>query len=360
LVVLARLLVPAKDGLTLAKIASDLSKLDVERFSAERIALELEDFCARKEVESITQPARLSATTPVVKKRVSMKPPRVPKPPAYRLTAAGQEVVLRALGLQKPPPKATWKIILDKHLLRVAIDLAPEASLPITVPALAAYLICRQFNLGVPKNSKLPDVIAATVCQRLGHPGVSSYKILEARVLEGIMGVTGLTPKNATEQFIRKQLDSKQGKIDEIRASSLRRWLADGISVAPEKDVAHRITATVNSTDSVKTGNGDELLLADFARRAVDAARRSDSGRFGENKAFISHAWKTYCADGDGQPHLGLSQFKQQLLRANTAGLLELSRADLVALMDPDDVRQSETQYLNTSFHFILLERGRP
>jgi hypothetical protein len=35
---------------------------------------------------------------------------------------------------------------------------------------------------------------------------------------------------------------------------------------------------------------------------------------------------------------------------------LELSRADLVAAMDPEDVRSSETRHLNAEFHFINLD----
>ena len=59
-------------------------------------------------------------------------------------------------------------------------------------------------------------------------------------------------------------------------------------------------------------------------------------------------------------PPLDLPAFKQRLVEANQAGLLTLSRADLVQVMDPADVRDSEIQYLNATFHFLLVERNRP
>ncbi len=40
---------------------------------------------------------------------------------------------------------------------------------------------------------------------------------------------------------------------------------------------------------------------------------------------------------------------------ANNARLLDLSRADLVQAMDPDDVRLSEVNYLNATFHFVRI-----
>ena len=47
--------------------------------------------------------------------------------------------------------------------------------------------------------------------------------------------------------------------------------------------------------------------------------------------------------------------FKKQLAEANNARLLDLSRADLVQAMDPNDVQQSEVHYLNATFHFVRI-----
>jgi hypothetical protein len=88
------------------------------------------------------------------------------------------------------------------------------------------------------------------------------------------------------------------------------------------------------------------------------AARACPTGRFGDNKVFIYRVWEQL----QGETHLpvrSLDEFKQRLVEANHAGLLHLSRADLVQAMDPADVRQSETPYLDARFHFIRTEGDR-
>jgi hypothetical protein len=57
---------------------------------------------------------------------------------------------------------------------------------------------------------------------------------------------------------------------------------------------------------------------------------------------------------------MALDDFKTRLIEANHAGLLPLSRADMPQAMDPALVDQSRTDYLNATFHFVLVEGGRP
>ena len=52
---------------------------------------------------------------------------------------------------------------------------------------------------------------------------------------------------------------------------------------------------------------------------------------------------------------MDLDAFKERLAEANNARLLDLSRADLVQAMDPEDVRESEVHYLNATFHFVRI-----
>ncbi len=52
---------------------------------------------------------------------------------------------------------------------------------------------------------------------------------------------------------------------------------------------------------------------------------------------------------------MSYDQFKEFLALANNFRHLDLSRADLVQAMDPDDVRLSEVHYLNATFHFIRI-----
>jgi hypothetical protein len=94
------------------------------------------------------------------------------------------------------------------------------------------------------------------------------------------------------------------------------------------------------------------LDLAAFAREVQTAADREQEGRFGTRKVFIAAVWRrlrdtAVCAGMD------LDAFKRHLVDANRADLLALHRADLVPMMDPEEVKASEILYGNASFHFI-------
>jgi hypothetical protein len=96
------------------------------------------------------------------------------------------------------------------------------------------------------------------------------------------------------------------------------------------------------------------LDLPAFARRVQAAARACPTGRYGENRVFIAHVWRMLQSDPEFAG-MDLDQFKRSLAEANNARLLDLGRADLVQVLDPDDVRSSEVCYLNTAFHFIRI-----
>ena len=100
--------------------------------------------------------------------------------------------------------------------------------------------------------------------------------------------------------------------------------------------------------------------LAAFAAtvRAL-AAGSPPEDRFHDNKVFIAALWRASQREPNF-PRLSLPEFKQRLVEANSQNLLHLSRADLVQAMDPQLVADSETTYLNATFHFVLLEGDRP
>jgi hypothetical protein len=89
-------------------------------------------------------------------------------------------------------------------------------------------------------------------------------------------------------------------------------------------------------------------------------ARNCSTGRFGNNKVFISSVYQL-CQQELGVPRMTLPEFKVRLVEANRQGLLQLSRADLVQAMDPVLVRESEADLGDgVTFHFILVPEVRP
>jgi len=85
------------------------------------------------------------------------------------------------------------------------------------------------------------------------------------------------------------------------------------------------------------------------------AARKSPTGWFGDAKVFISHVWRAL-SDDPAFRDMDSAGFKDRLVEAHLARLLELGRADLVSAMDPADVRESATPYLNAVYHFVRIE----
>ncbi|TKD03364.1 hypothetical protein [Polyangium fumosum] len=90
-----------------------------------------------------------------------------------------------------------------------------------------------------------------------------------------------------------------------------------------------------------------------FAQRVLSAARGSKSGRFGENKVFVSHVIRQL--EGEGFAIGDVNAFKERLVAAHRGKLLALSRADLVQAMAPADVEDSEIGHLNGTFHFVRI-----
>jgi len=97
--------------------------------------------------------------------------------------------------------------------------------------------------------------------------------------------------------------------------------------------------------------------LRAFSLAVLDAARRVRglgyaAGLWGDDRVFISAAWRRMCSVGAG---LTLEQFKVRLVEAAQAGMLRLSRADLVAAMPAETLAASEITQGGAVWHFVCL-----
>ncbi|WP_438032422.1 hypothetical protein [Sorangium sp. So ce204] len=144
--------------------------------------------------------------------------------------------------------------------------------------------------------------------------------------------------------------------------AGMRALLSRQADAPPQGTLKQAIDLLVRKASTLGTGARGLLapqaapLPADesaFAARVLEAARASTSGRFGDNKVFISHVLRRLTEDGVA---IGdADTFKTRLVSAHRRGLLALNRADLVEAMDPADVGASETRYLSTTFHFVRI-----
>jgi hypothetical protein len=151
--------------------------------------------------------------------------------------------------------------------------------------------------------------------------------------------------KKTVDLLLAKRLGARRNEGKELRDALLRGWVDR--SLDGEKRPAPAPAEPPPPVD-----------LAAFAEEVRSAARACPTGRFGDSKVFIAHVWRLLRERPDFRD-MGEAAFKKHLAEANNARLLDLSRADLVQAMDPDDVRQSEVSYLNATFHFIRIDPER-
>jgi hypothetical protein len=148
-----------------------------------------------------------------------------------------------------------------------------------------------------------------------------------------------------TKEQLAKQLPLFGTGLKEVKADALRRklvrdWLANSRQPGPRPSEPFDLSAFAATVRALATGSPPQ-------------------DRFHDNKVFIAALWRASQRELNF-PRLTLPEFKQRLVEANSRNLLHLSRADLVQAMDPQLVAESETTYLNATFHFVLLEGDRP
>jgi len=264
-----------------------------------------------------------------------------------KLTKAGRRSALEFLGVSGLPPKTTWKTITTRYLVPLAlginsVDRRMQKKLSNAEP-LAALLLKRRFPLAASAGESLSKVLEAIVCRELGYPDESTLKGVQARKLEELIQ----SPKQMTGEQAAKQVPAallRTGKpgVAALRDLVFREWVA-----------------SLTNTDAPRKGPPEPLDLEMFACTVLAVARGCPTGWFGDNKVFISHVHRHLHGEPAFQG-MTLDDFKQKLVEANRTDRVTLSRADLVSVMDPEDVRQSETRQLDAVFHFILVQKERP
>lgn len=258
-------------------------------------------------------------------------------PRGNRLSDAGRARALQFLGLGELPPRTSWAGVTAKFLVPRALGLDADAAEYVrTADAgrLAAFLLKRE--LGLPNaGDTVAAVVDALLCRELGHPQFASLNALVRATLGKAVGGGPLAKADAAKALPRVKLNAKSGRKEHLCAAVLAGTRPKPVEPEPAGEEPFDLEAFANTVKAV--------------------ARTCPTGRFGGYKVFISHVWEQLRDEPRFRP-LGPDGFKAELIEANRARLLTLSRADLVQLMDPADVRASETTYLTATFHFILVE----
>jgi hypothetical protein len=94
--------------------------------------------------------------------------------------------------------------------------------------------------------------------------------------------------------------------------------------------------------------------FADVVHRLAVNSPAAD--KFHDNKVFIEPLWRASQRD-ESFPMMSLEHFKSMLVKSNAAGLLHLSRADMVSHMDPETVGKSKIEIGGgqATFNFVRI-----
>lgn len=264
----------------------------------------------------------------------------------WRLSPAVHERALQAWGISKLPPRANWNTLKQQVILPKLLGIPAEriAKAKSKSQALALCVLQRKFGLPPEASSpgKLVDALAWQTMDIESTARFSSKAVVAQRLL-------GQKAPENTDTVIKRLATQALGQqSNDLFRTAIQRALADRLEHAPEP-------ALSVSEKNGQTTAAQEDTAARFATQVRHAASHSPTGRFGDNKVFISHVWKAFEAEPDA-PRLSLERFKEQLLEAHRRQSIELARADLVERMNPEDVVASEVRYLGSTFHFIRLD----
>ncbi|WP_309897617.1 hypothetical protein [Archangium sp.] len=283
---------------------------------------------------------------------------------AFELTSQGRTHVHAWLGVKKLEG-VSWKKLKSTYLLARVLELAPSSSTLArlgTADGMRAVLVQKQLGNPAPGSRSLTQVRDALCWKQLGIETDKPFTLAAVQAVllaRAMQSSREAEPTQAMRQLAARSVGAKRSDAESLRLAALRSWLvpsSESLTPAPRAE-----PATVSAPRNALAGPIDPAFfdtapapeeLPTFAERVKEAAKASTSGRFGEDKIFISHVWRTLKNQARG---LDERTFKDKLVAANRARLLTLSRADLVEAMDPADVSDSETRYLGATFHFIAL-----
>jgi len=239
-----------------------------------------------------------------------------------RLTAGGAHKLCEELGLEALPAAPRFSG------LRAALVARSQRAAGNGADDLRAAVLQRNLGLRLSGAVRMPAVRNAMAWKALGRDDDSPFtrEAVIAWVLEQKLGPVRVRSSEKGLSLLAAKLGgASRTTADSLRHAALRSWL-DGASEAEP-----------------------EVRLEDFARHVVRIAEETTSGRFGDRLVFISHVFRRAAPGGDER------EFKRKLGEAHQAGLLKLSRADLVEAMDPGDVAASATAVRSATFHFVRI-----
>lgn len=260
-----------------------------------------------------------------------------PRSGRLRLIRRGRGALRAALGVKSLPEKSDWRSIKKTCLADAPLPPKQVSSKRgKSTDREDAANIARYHGLKLGNAPTLRQVRDALAWKAIDVETTEPFTL--AAVLKVLLNRVLKTTKPLEVSAVLKQLaaeaaEANRDDTEESPQIRLRRWLASPAGPVEPPDVEDDNT---------------------FAARVMAAARASETGRFGDNKVYISHVFRRLV--DEGAVVKDLDAFKARLVSAHTSGLLALSRADMVEAMKPEDLDASATMHSGATFHFVRIQ----
>jgi hypothetical protein len=270
----------------------------------------------------------------------------------YLLSPVGHDAVVQTLRLP-PSRKLTWPVLRDSYLVPLALGLdhlsEAERKRVKSAGGLRGLILVHEHGLPVQGVPTLAQALDALLWKQIGRDTDQAFNLREVKtwLLNQMLDSARPLPLQQIQAILpARAADAARNDAAGLRQAVLAGWAqpADAGGATPPP-----------SPDPLPVPSAEELDLSDFVDRVVTAAKTGSRGWFGDHKIFIGHAYRSFLSADAGRT-VTLARFKDLLVEANHRGLLELARADLVEAMDQQDLRESETRYLNAVFHFLVIK----
>jgi len=259
----------------------------------------------------------------------------------YRLTDEGKKQVESLLNASYFPKKLSWQKMRDKYLAAMAINYridSDKSYRKFTPGRIKAMILAQYFNLSFEEIPTREHVRNALCWKAIGENSSKAFN------------KTNAFPYIIT--LLQNVDNSMKGKINYdllvAQATGARNASLNTINNA----LVSIMISSSNSVLKTEIESPQSFDLNSFSQQVQKIANESPTGRFGSNHVFISHVWqyfrKTPFADGMSE-----IDFKQHLLDAHRARLLNIVEEDLPDRRDPNDIQSSAIPYLNTVFHYV-------
>lgn len=263
------------------------------------------------------------------------------------LTAAGRDCALKFWHIDELPARARWETLKRQYIVPRVLGVSrQQLSGKDKNKSLIAAVVKNRYKLGSDTGNTLASVVNALAWRQLNVDSTARFtpQAVIARLL--LKSNRNPTTDQVAKSLARLAVDTAG---NDLFGGALRQWIASAeIEADPGAGVVDMTSTDVHNRE-----------LTTFASNTLRAALGTQTGRFGDNKVFISQVWNHLQARREFAA-MTLAQFKERLVEAHRRQLLELSRADLVERMDAQDVAESETRYLDGVFHLLRIDnQGR-